>query len=55
METGFPDTAAVVSGETFSAETAYIEGCRRWFSDLKLLKNKKLYKEFKSIVKDFIK
>ena len=33
----------------------YIEGCRRWFSDLKLLKNKKLYKEFKSIVKDFIK
>ena len=31
----------------------YIEGCRRWISDIKLLKNKKLYKEFKSIVKDF--
>lgn len=31
----------------------YIEGCRRWFSDIKLLNNKKLYKEFKSIVKDF--
>ena len=31
----------------------YLEGCRRWFSDLKLIKNKKLYKEFKSIVKDF--
>ena len=31
----------------------YIEGCRRWFSDLRLLNNKKLYKEFKSIVKDF--
>lgn len=33
----------------------YIEGCRRWFSDLKLLRNKKLYKEFKSIIKDFQK
>ena len=31
----------------------YIEGCRRWISDIKLLNNKKLYKEFKSIVKDF--
>ena len=31
----------------------YIEGCRRWFSDIRLLRNKKLYKEFKSIVKDF--
>ena len=31
----------------------YIEGCRRWFSDIRLLGNKKLYKEFKSIVKDF--
>jgi 1-acyl-sn-glycerol-3-phosphate acyltransferase len=31
----------------------YIEGCRRWISDIRLLKNKKLYKEFKSIVKDF--
>lgn len=33
----------------------YIEGCRRWFSDIRLLKNRKLYKEFKSIVKDFSK
>ena len=32
----------------------YIESCRRWFSDIRLLKNKKLYKEFKSIVKDFL-
>lgn len=32
----------------------YIEGCRRWFSDIRLLNNKKLYKEFKSIVKDFL-
>ena len=31
----------------------YIEACRRWISDIILLKNKKLYKEFKSIVKDF--
>jgi hypothetical protein len=31
----------------------YIEGCRRWFSDIRLMKNKKLYKEFKSIVKGF--
>ena len=33
----------------------YIEGCRRWISDIKLLKNKNLYKEFKSIVKDYLK
>ena len=33
----------------------YIEGCRRWMSDIRLLKNRKLYKEFKSIVKDFKK
>ena len=31
----------------------YLEGCRRWISDIKLLNNKKLYKTFKSIVKDF--
>ena len=31
----------------------YVEGCRRWFSDIRLLANKKLYKEFKHIVKDF--
>ena len=31
----------------------YIEACRRWVSDIRLLKNKKLYKEFKSIMKDF--
>ena len=31
----------------------YIEGCRRWISDIKLLKNKKLYKEFKSILKKY--
>jgi len=33
----------------------YIEGCRRWLSDIRLLKHKNLYKEFKSIVKDFTK
>ena len=32
----------------------YIEGCRRWFSDVRLLKHKNLYKEFKYIVKDFL-
>lgn len=32
----------------------YIEGCRRWFSDIRIMKNKKLYKEFKHIVKDFL-
>ena len=32
----------------------YIEACRRWFSDIRLLKNRKLYKEFKSTVKDFL-
>ena len=31
----------------------YIEGCRRWISDIRLLKNKKLYKEFKSILKQY--
>lgn len=31
----------------------YIEGCRRWISDIRLLKNKKLYKEFKSILKKY--
>jgi len=29
----------------------YIEGCRRWISDIRLLKNKRLYKEYKSIMK----
>ena len=33
----------------------YVEGCRRWISDIKLMKNRKLYKEFISIVKDFKK
>lgn len=33
----------------------YIEGCRRWISDIRLLSNKKLYKEFKKIVKKFNK
>ena len=33
----------------------YIEGCRRWISDIRLLKNKKLYKEFKSILKKYKK
>lgn len=31
----------------------YIEGWRRWISDIKLLKNKKLYKEFKHILKKY--
>jgi hypothetical protein len=31
----------------------YIEGWSRWISDIKLLKNKKLYKEFKSILKKY--
>ena len=29
----------------------YIEGCRRWISDLRLIRDKKLYKEFRDIVK----
>ena len=32
----------------------YLEGCRRWFSDIRLYKHKSLYKEFKHIVKDFL-
>ena len=31
----------------------YIEGCRRWVSDIKLLGNKKLWKKFKGIVKEY--
>lgn len=31
----------------------YLEGCRRWISDIKLLCNKKLWKKFKGIVKDY--
>ena len=31
----------------------YIEALRRWISDIRLLKNKKLYKEFKSILKKY--
>ena len=31
----------------------YIEGCRRWISDIKLLGNKKLVKKFKGIVKEY--
>ena len=31
----------------------YIEGCRRWFSDLKLLGQRKLRKKFKGIVKEY--
>ena len=32
----------------------YIEGCRRWISDIRLIRNKGLYKEYKNIVKDFL-
>jgi 1-acyl-sn-glycerol-3-phosphate acyltransferase len=31
----------------------YLEGCRRWASDIRLLRNKKLWKKFKGIVKDY--
>jgi hypothetical protein len=31
----------------------YLEGCRRWASDIRLLCNKKLWKKFKGIVKDY--
>jgi hypothetical protein len=31
----------------------YIEGCRRWFSDIKLLRTPKLWKKFKKINKKF--
>ena len=31
----------------------YIEGCRRWVADIKLLGNKKLWKKFKGIVKQY--
>lgn len=33
----------------------YLEGCRRWISDIKLLCNKKLWKKFKGIVKEYKK
>ena len=39
---------------TYSYFHDYVEGCRRWFSDIRLYKNKELYKEFKHIVKDFL-
>lgn len=32
----------------------YIEGCRRWFSDIRLYRNKGLYKDFKHIVKEYL-
>ena len=31
----------------------YLEGCRRWISDIRLLGNKKLWKKFKGIVKGY--
>ena len=31
----------------------YIEGCRRWISDIRLIFNRQLKDEFQSIVKDF--
>ena len=31
----------------------YLEACRRWISDIRLLGNKKLWKKFKGIVKDY--
>ena len=39
---------------TYSYFHDYLEGCRRWISDIRLYKNKGLYKEFKHIVKDFL-
>ena len=33
----------------------YVEACRRWFSDIRLLGNKKMYKEFKHILKKYKK
>lgn len=33
----------------------YIEGCRRWFSDIKLLRCRKLWKNFKEIIKTYKK
>ena len=39
---------------TYSYFHDYIEGCRRWFSDIRLYRNKGLYKEFKHIVKDYL-
>jgi hypothetical protein len=33
----------------------YIEGCRRWFSDIRLLRTPKLWKSFKNITKKFKK
>ena len=31
----------------------YIEGCRRWFSDIKLAGERKLWQRFKSIIKEY--
>ena len=39
---------------TYSYFHDYIEGCRRWFSDIRLYRNKGLYKDFKHIVKDYL-
>ena len=40
---------------SFSYFHDYVEGCRRWFSDMKLTGKKNLKKEFDSIVDDFSK
>lgn len=40
---------------SFSYYHDYIEGCRRWFSDIRLLRNRSLKNEFSSIVKGFSK
>jgi cell division protein FtsW (lipid II flippase) len=38
---------------TYSFLHDYIEGCRRWISDIKLIFNRQLRDEFHSIVNDF--
>ena len=38
---------------TYSFFHDYLEGCRRWFSDIKLISNRQLQDEFQSIVKNF--
>lgn len=47
-------TLLVLWMPTYSYVHDYIEGCRRWISDLRLYGNKGLYKEFKHIVKDYL-
>ena len=51
----FATAAILLWIPTYSYFHDYIEGCRRWFSDIKLLKNSKLSNKFSKIIAEFKK